>query len=167
MIQPKTVLLMNFQTLGTASFSDPPLGFRFGVVFLLMGVVPNPIDFRFQSVSGIGMSLTTQPVEEDTYTKERTVLPKKTTYSNLVLERGVLLGSPLTIAIEEAFDAMQFVPIDVLVSVFNESLIPVKVWKFHNAFPVKWSISGIDANSSNVLVENIELEYSSFSSMTL
>lgn len=167
MILLKTILLMNFKTLGAASFSAPPLGFRFGVVFLLMGAIPNPIDFRFQSVSGIGMTLTTQPVEEDAFSNERTFLPKKTTYSNLVLERGVLLGSPLTIAIEEAFDLMQFVPIDVLVSVFNESMVPIKVWKFHKAFPVKWSISGIDANSSNVLMESIELKYRSFSRMAL
>jgi len=31
----------------------PPLSHRFGVFFFAGGVIPNPIDFRFQKVSSI------------------------------------------------------------------------------------------------------------------
>ena len=34
--------------------SDLPLSFRFGVFFFVGGLIPNPIDIRFQRVSGLG-----------------------------------------------------------------------------------------------------------------
>jgi len=36
---------------------DPLAGFRFGVFFFAGGVVPNPLDIRFQSVGGLNSSI--------------------------------------------------------------------------------------------------------------
>ena len=72
---------------------NPPLGFRFGVVFLAGGVSPNPLDILFQKVSGIGSTVETQPVQEGGQNLYTQALPKKIQYENLVLERGLLIGS--------------------------------------------------------------------------
>jgi len=37
--------------------SDIPLSFRFGVFFFVGGLIPNPIDIRFQKVSGLGATV--------------------------------------------------------------------------------------------------------------
>ena len=43
---------------------NPPLGYRFAVVFFIGGVLPNPIDTMFQKVSGLESTIETTTVEE-------------------------------------------------------------------------------------------------------
>ena len=146
--------------------SNPPLGFRFGVSFLLMGIIPQPVDIRFQRVSGMEVKLITKTYDEG-FTDDKVTLPEKLEYGNLVLRRGVLLGSPLSLSIERIFNKMQISPSDVLLFVLNESLLPVKTWRFKGAYPVRWSVSGVDATQSSVLIEEIEMVYRNFSTLTL
>ena len=147
--------------------TDPPLGFRFNVTFLKMGVLPLVADFRFQSVSGIGVSLKEQDIETSQHSNRQTVTYENVKYTNLTLKRGVMLGSPLSKNIERSFREMKFETINILVSALNEVLVPVKVWKFSNAYPVKWTISGLDATQNGVLFEEIEMAYSHFENMAL
>ena len=66
--------------------SDPLLGMRFAVLFLAGGVVPNPLDIRFQRVSGLSMTVDTEPLREggqNLYTQQ---LPTGVSHGNLVLE---------------------------------------------------------------------------------
>ncbi len=158
---------MLFQTTGLPLITDPPLGFRFGVVFLMNGKFPNPIDIRFKSVSGIGVSMELEETGKSTTTSVKNRLAKKVEYEQLVLERGVLVGSPLSILVEKAFKDMKVTPANVIVSVLNELFLPVKTWMFYKAFPVSWSISGIDASANDVLIEKIELSYSRFTTFSL
>jgi hypothetical protein len=44
--------------------SDPIIGMRFGVLFLAAGVIPNPLDIRFQKVSGLSAEVETEPLPE-------------------------------------------------------------------------------------------------------
>ena len=158
---------MLFQTTGLPLIPNPPLGFRFGVVFLTKGKIPNVVDVRFKSVSGIGATLVTDDVEKSSVTTQKRNVTKSVKYGNLTLDRGVLLGSPLSNDVEIIFREMLTVPVDIIVSILNEGLIPVKSWIFNKAYPVSWSISGIDAASSEVLIERIEFEYSRFASLSL
>ena len=158
---------MLFQTTGLPLIPNPPLGFRFAVVFLMNGILPNPIDIRFKSVSGISAKMTMDDVDESAATTEVIKVPKKIEYTELTMERGVLIGSPLSMGIEYVFHEMTIIPVDIIVSVLNENLIPVKNWVFHSAYPVSWDISGIDAASNDVLIEKVSFEYTRFKTLSL
>ena len=138
---------------------NPPLGFRFGVVFFIAGVVPNPIDTLFQKVSGLGSTVETTDVAEGGQNLYTQKLPEKISYENLTLERGVFVGSPLVIEFNVAMSLFKFAPSNVLVTLLDNTTIPIASWLFMNAFPVKWSVSDLDATSNDVVIETLELSY--------
>jgi phage tail-like protein len=138
---------------------NPPLGFRFGVLFFAGGVIPNPLDILFQKVSGLGSTVETTPVEEggqNLYTQQ---LPKKIKYENLVLQRGVVVGSPLVIEFNVAMSQFKFSPSNVLVTLLDHTRLPIAGWLFMKAYPVKWSVSDLDADANSVVIEHMELTY--------
>lgn len=138
---------------------NPPLGFRFGVLFLAMGVIPNPLDIMFQKVSGLGSTVETDPVEEGGQNLYTQRLPKKISYENLVLERGVVVGSPLVIEFNVAMSLFKFTASNVLVTLLDNTRIPISAWMFMKAYPVKWSVSDLDATANSVVIEHMELAY--------
>jgi phage tail-like protein len=141
---------------------DPPLSFRFGVFFFAGGVIPNPVDIRFQKVSGLSAEVDTDPIAEggqNLYTQQ---VPSRVRYNNLVLERGLVVGSPLNIEFNVALSLFRFTPSNVLVTLFNDDSHPLAGWLFMNAYPVKWSVADLDALESAVLIETMELSYSGF-----
>ena len=138
---------------------SPPLRFRFGVLFLVGGVVPNPLDIMFEKVSGIGTTVDTYALEEGGQNLYTQRFPKAIQYENLVLERGVVVGSPLVIEFNAAMSLFKFSASNVLVSLLGESGIPVASWLFMKAYPLKWSVSDLDANANEVAIEHMELAY--------
>lgn len=138
---------------------NPPLGFRFGVLFLVGGAVPNPIDILFQKVSGLSSTVETAPIEEGGQNLYVQSLPKRIKYENLVLERGVVVGSPLVIEFNVAMSLFKFSPSNVLVTLLDHTRIPLAAWLFMKAYPVKWSVSNLDADSNAVVIETMELSY--------
>lgn len=147
--------------------SNPPLGFRFGVFFFAGGVIPNPIDILFQKVSGIGSTVKTTPVEEGGQNLYTQSLPEKIQYDNLVLERGLLVGSPLSIEFNAAMSLFKFAPSNVLVNLLDNMRIPIAAWLFMNAFPVKWGVSDLDATNNSVVIEHLELSYQRMQAISL
>ncbi|HRI70361.1 MAG TPA: phage tail protein [Polyangium sp.] len=144
----------------TQFLSEIVMGFRFIVSFFAFGVVPNPLDIRFQKVRGFSAEVETTPLQaggQNLYTQR---LPTGITYGNLVLERGLLVGSPLAIEINVALSLFRFTPSNVLVTLHNTLGIPISAWLFVKAYPVKWTTADLDANDKNVLIETIELAYS-------
>jgi phage tail-like protein len=136
------------------------LGFRFGVFFFAAGVVPNPIDIRFQKVRGIGATVRTRDQPEGGQNLYTQKLPDGITYSNLVLERGMVVGSPLNIEFNAALSLFKFMPSNVLVVLFDESEVPVASWLFIKAYPVKWTTSTLDAEQKSLVIDTMELAYS-------
>lgn len=141
---------------------DPLLGFRFGVFFLGTVGVAHPLDFRFQSVSGISVELETESIGGKSNNVNGFSAPKGLKYSNLILKRGFPLISTLSMEIQASFSSFQFSPRNVLLSVVDENGIPLNSWIFSEAYPVKWSLNDLDASSSQVLIESVELTYRSF-----
>lgn len=137
----------------------PPLGFRFGVIFLVGGVIPNPIDILFQKVSGLGASVDTYSIEEGGQNLYAQPLPKRIQHENLVLERGLVVGSPLVIEFNAALSLFKFKPSNVLVNLLDNTRIPIASWLFMKAYPVKWSVSDLDATTNAVVIEHMELTY--------
>ena len=138
---------------------NPPLGFRFGVLFFALGTKPNPLDILFQKVSGLGATVETYPVDEGGQNLYTQLLPKKIQYNNLVLERGLVLGSPLVIEFNATMSLFTFKPSNVLVNLLDHTRIPIASWLCIKAYPVKWSVSDLDANANAVVVEHMELVY--------
>jgi len=138
---------------------SPPLGFRFGVLFLALGVIPNPLDILFQKVSGLGASVQTEAVREGGQNLYTQLLPKNIQHDNLVLERGMVVGSPLVIEFNAAMSLFKFKPSNVLVTLLDHTRIPIASWLCVKAYPLKWSVSDLDANSNSVVIERMELAY--------
>src|SRR5262249_39773571 len=86
-------------------------------------------------------------------------LPTGIEHGNLILERGMVVGSPLNIEFNIALSLFKFAPSNVMVMLFNESSIPVAAWLFIKAYPVKWSTADLDATEKTVLIDTLELAY--------
>jgi phage tail-like protein len=139
----------------------PPVSFYFLVSFWVGGAVPNPLDIRFQRVSGITTTVETTEIKEGGENLFMYHLPNRVTYDNLVLERGMVTGgSPLSLEFNAAMGFMQFLPGNVLVMLLNHLDIPTASWLFQHAYPVKWSTSDLDANQNSVVIDTLELKYS-------
>ena len=138
---------------------DLILGFRFGVFFFAGGVIPNPLDIRFQKVSGLSAEVKTTPLSEGGQNLYTHRLPEKIDYKNLVLERGMVVGSPLNLEFNLLMSLFKFYPSNVLVTLFNAEQIPVAGWLFIKAYPVKWATSDLDAAEKALVIDTLELAY--------
>jgi len=135
----------------------PPVGFHFKVEFDLPGIADS--DFRFRDVSGISME-----VEEETYNEggeNRFIhkFPVRSRYSDLVLKRGLLIDSVIRKWCEEAIYNLDIQPTSVWVTLLNEEHEPLQSYTFINAWPKKWNISDLNAESSEIVIESLELAY--------
>jgi phage tail-like protein len=139
--------------------TGPPLGFRFAVFFFVGGVVPNPLDIRFQRVSGLSATIETTTVNEGGQNLYTHRLPRKVGYGNLVLERGFVVGSLLNLEFNAAMSMFQFAPSNVMVTLFSETGIPIAAWLFLKAYPVRWATADLDASSDRILIDTLELAY--------
>jgi phage tail-like protein len=139
--------------------NDLVLGFRFSVLFLAGGVLPNPLDIRFQKVRGLSATVETTSLKEGGQNLYTHKLPERVSYENLVLERGMVIGSPLNLEFNAAMSLFKFAPSNVLVTLLDESKVPLAAWLFVNAYPVKWSTGDLDAGQTGVLIDTLELAY--------
>ncbi len=145
--------------------AEPLLGFRFSVVFLSKYGLGHPLDFRFQSISGLSVSVDVERAAGTNIGNQS--LPDVTNYSNLVLKRGRPFLSMLSIEVQSSLNNFRFEPRNVLIMALNENAAPTNSWIFIEAYPVKWSVAGFDADNSGVLIEEMELSYASFRPLIL
>ncbi len=138
---------------------DLVLGFRFGVFFFAGGVVPNPLDIRFQKVSGLSGEVAIKSVKEGGQNLYTHRLPDRVDYKNLVLQRGRMMGSPLNLEFEAALSAFKFAPSNVIVTLLSEDQIPLTAWTFIQAYPVKWTMSDLNAEENALVIDTLELAY--------
>ncbi len=139
--------------------SAPIIGMRFAVLFLAGGVLPNPLDIRFQKVSGLSAEVETEAVQEGGQNLYTQKLPKGIRYNNLVLERGMVVGSPLNLEFNASMSLFKFSTSNVLVTLLNENKLPLAAWLFLKAFPVKWSTSDLTATDAALVIDTLELAY--------
>lgn len=121
--------------------------------------VPNLLDVRFQRVSGLSTTIDTRTINEGGENLFVHRLPSRATYGNLILERGLVLGSPLNVEFNVAMSSMKFLPSNVMVTLLSESAAPLSAWLFLKAFPVKWSTADLNATDERVLIDTMELAY--------
>jgi phage tail-like protein len=135
------------------------LAHRFGVFFLAGGLIPNPLDIRFQKVSGLNARVETTTVNEGGQNLYAHRMPRRVSYDNLVLERGFVVGSPLNIEFNAAMSAFKFAPSNVIVTLFSEGAVPLAAWMFIKAWPVRWATADLNATEDRVLIDTLELAY--------
>ena len=139
--------------------SEPLIGFRFGVFFFIAGVVPNPLDIRFQKVSGLSATVKTEDRAEGGQNLYVQKLPTGMEYGNLVLERGLVVGSLLNVEFNVTMSTFKFAPSNVVVMLFDKDSIPNAAWLFLKAYPVKWSTSDFNAEDPAIVIDTMELAY--------
>jgi phage tail-like protein len=114
-------------------------------------------------VSGIGTQMETESVVEGGENRYVHTLPKSVKHSNLVLKRGIAsLTSPLVIWCKATLEAGLAIPVMtqlILVSLLDESGLPLRVWTFENAYPVQWEVDPFNSTKNEVALEKVTLCY--------
>ena len=138
----------------------PPLGFHFRVEFDLKDAGDN--DIRFREVSGLTMELEEETVNEGGENRFSHKLPVRGRYPDLVLKRGLLTSTGVRAWIEDAVQNLVIQPTTVWVSLLNDAHEPLQTYTVIGAWPKKWAVSDFSAESSDVVVETLELAYQPF-----
>ena len=139
--------------------SEPIVGMRFAVVFLAGGAVPNPLDIRFQKVSGLDVEIETEALAEGGNNTGTLSLPKGIKHGNLTLQRGMVVGSLLNLEFNATMSLFKFATSNVLVSLLGADKLPLAAWLFIKAWPVKWSVSELNAGEPALVIDTMELAY--------
>ncbi len=138
----------------------PPLGFHFLVEFGNQNS-----EYQFQSVAGLSIDLETEEIAEGGENRFKHKIPGRPKYPNLILKRGLLVDSSLLEWCKEATENFNFSPTNILVKLLNKENEPLVSWNVVNAYPVKWSVSDLNAEESKLVIETIELSYSYFNTL--
>lgn len=141
----------------------PPWSFYYKVEFLLGGGPLPTDDARFQTVSGLSVEYDYESFKEGGENRFEHKLPIRTKYADLVLKRGMLMGSQVLDWFTSAFRDRQFSPSDINVTLMNEKGDPLRTWNVAHAIPKKWLVSDFNANENSLVIETMELTYRYFS----
>ena len=103
----------------------PPLKHRFRVYFYATGPESASVDIHFQKVSGLNAEANTDTIREGGQNLYTHRIPTKINYNNLVLERGIVMGSPLHLEFNTTLSFFRFAPSNVMVTLFSENSAPI------------------------------------------
>ena len=162
----------------------PPISYYFKVEFLVpIGLITHRLqtinknkeegnqnqnlDMRFQKVSGFRINMSPHQLQEGGQNLFSHRLPMPYEYSNLVLERGLMKVSPLTIQFQEAMSIFRFTTTNVFVTLLNQNDDPVVGWIFINAYPVSWASSDLNADENKIVIDTLELAYTRYQRISL
>jgi len=141
----------------------PPWSFYYKVEFLLGGGPAPTDDARFQTVSGLSVEYDYESFKEGGENRFEHKLPIRTKYADMVLKRGMLMGSQVLDWFTSAFRDRLFSPSDINVILMNEKGDPLRTWNVAHAIPKKWLVSDFNANENSLVIETMELSYRYFS----
>ncbi len=146
-------------------FDYPFTGFHFLVVFEIFPQVPN--DFRFQEVTGLTVDVNLDTYNEGGENRFVHRLPGRTKYGDLVLKRGMTLVSGVTAWCIDAIENFNYQPTNMLISLLNEDHLPVSSWYITNAIPIKYDITGLNAEQNQIVIESMTLRYEYYRTLNL
>lgn len=147
---------------------DPFRGFKFRVLIGTGGE-----QLGFQSVSGLSEETEVVEYREGTDPVTARKLPGMTSYANIVLQRGLskstfLLDwrkqvahsdSPASGLADGVPDFRRTVTIQLFDKGQDLASAPVKSWDVNKAWPAKLELSDLNAGSSDVVIESLELAH--------
>jgi phage tail-like protein len=123
-------------------------------------------DAAFKEVSGISKELGIEEVRSGGENRFKYRLPTLVTSKNLILKRGIIDAESQLISwcsdtLDNGFGT-SIETHDVSVNLLNSDGEVLIKWTFYNAYPVKYSVSDLKSQESEVLIETIELAYTYF-----
>ncbi len=143
----------------TAAQYYPPVGFSFRVN---VDGITGMNEGNFQEVSGFNAKISTKDMEEGGENRFVHRFPTPPKYENLVLKRGMLIGSPLITWARNSFELFTFTPKVVNINLLDEQQSPLASWRFVNAYPVGLKVSEFKAQENALVVETLELCFDYF-----
>ena len=146
-------------------FKYPFTGFHFLVIFEIFPQLPN--DASFQDVTGLSVDVDLDSYKEGGENRFTHRLPGRSRYTDLVLKRGMSLASGVQAWCQDSIENFNYQPTNLLISLLNEDHLPVSSWYVVNAIPIKYSISGLDATQSQIVIESITLRYEYYKSLNI
>ncbi|CAM1356302.1 phage tail protein [Tenacibaculum halocynthiae] len=137
-----------------------PVGFYFSVSF------NGGEGIEFQQVSGLSKEQTVEEIAGGGENRYKYRLPAVSVTKNLVLKRGVVVkGDELTKWCIDTIDGGLAKPIQiktVSVNLLNSKGQVSMKWNFYKSYPIKYSISDLKSQESEILIDTIELAYTYF-----
>ncbi len=139
----------------------PPVSFYFNVKITGIGTY---VDTSFAEADGLESELGVFEVKEGGENRFSHRLPDRATHGKLTLKRGVMvLSSDLAQWCKDTLESdfgKALETKDINVSLLDTNGAPLLVWNFCNAWPVKWSVAGLDAQKNTIALETLEFIYS-------
>jgi len=124
-----------------------------------------PKDTSFMEVSGLSSKMDVEQYIEGGNHGIVYNLPKGIKYDNLVLKRGITtLNSNFAIWCQKNLMSgtiSKIITGTLEINLINRFGYPGRVWKFSNAYPVKWSVDQLNSKKNELAIETIEICYSS------
>lgn len=136
----------------------PPTAFYFRLKF--NGA--EDMDSSFQEVSGLKLTISTEPKKEGGNNMSPYSFPNPPTYSDLVLKRCLMPNSNLDAWCKKAFENFQFDPKDIELALLGSDGIPLALWNISKAYPISWELSSLNSTSNQLAIETLTLKYLSF-----
>ena len=139
-----------------------PVAYRFEVI---IGGATDFIECSFSEVSGLNVTIHYEKQTELGAHDYDILLPKSATYTNLVLKRGLLRQASLTGWFNQTLKFENLTYKDVVINLLggdSGSSVPLVSWSIKNAYPISMKISPFSSNKSELVIEEIELKYETF-----
>ncbi|HSK62746.1 MAG TPA: phage tail protein [Pyrinomonadaceae bacterium] len=130
---------------------DPLRGFRFLVE------IEGLVSAGFTRVKGISREVKYESYREGGVNDYEHKLVTQVSFPVLILERGLVLDDLWKWALAVADGEVQRKTIWIILQ--NEANVPSWAWQVENALPVKWTASDLDAQTSPVVMESLELAH--------
>ena len=147
------------------SSNYPPVAFNFAVG--LVGDSTEVIGGMFQEVSGLDGERQVRELEEGGESRIVHKLPGSVEHSNLVLKRGQFVPASRVFAwckqTLEGSLTQKIEPQDISVTLLDPKGASVLTWVVHRAWPVKWSVAGLDGSGDTIAIETLEFAYATLS----
>ena len=114
----------------------------------------------FSEVSGLNITHEVVDYREGNSPVDASIkIPGRTSFENIVLKRGIVKGDNDFFAWMKTKQNSQIERRDILIKLLDESHAPIMTWKVRRAFPVKYSGPQLQARSSEVAIETIEIAH--------
>jgi phage tail-like protein len=114
----------------------------------------------FSEVSGLNMTHEVVDYREGSSLVDSSKkIPGLTKFENIVLKRGIVKGDNDFFNWMKTKQNSQVERRDISIKLLDETHAPIMVWKVRNAFPVKYTGPHLQARSSEVAIETIEITH--------
>jgi phage tail-like protein len=140
---------------------NPIVGFHFSVAFELLP--KQSIDTKFQNVSGLKATVEMEPYKEGGQNLFTHQLPNRSGYQDLILKRSLTSDvSSLAKWCMNTIENFNFKPVNLVVSLLNETGVPLKSWYVYHAIPLSIEYADFNAEENKLIIETITLKYNFF-----